>query len=95
MMIREHKLRKKQSFPLAQQYYAKFSACDAIEGCSLIHRRRRWGRYYFQIISQKIFEKKAQAIILMAISLVYNILSYDGLHFKPSYSRHIALIFVG
>ena len=37
----------------------------------------------------------AQAVILIVISLVYNVLSYDGLPFKPSYSRHIALIFDG
>ena len=37
----------------------------------------------------------AQAIILIVISLVYKMLYYDGLHFEPSYSRHIALIFVG
>ena len=37
----------------------------------------------------------AQAVILIVISLVYNMLSYDGLPFKPSYSRHIALIFDG
>jgi len=37
----------------------------------------------------------AQAIILIVISLIYNILSYDGLLFKPSYSRHTALIFAG
>ena len=94
-MNREHKLRKKQSFPLAQQYSAKISAFDAIEGGSLIHRRWRWSRYYFQTISQKKFKKKAQAIILIVISLVYKMLSYDGLLFKPSYSRHIALISVG
>ena len=34
----------------------------------------------------------AQAIILIVILLVCKVLSYDGLPFKPSYSRHKALI---
>ena len=37
----------------------------------------------------------AQAVILIVISLFYKMLFYDGLPFKPSYSRHIALIFDG
>jgi len=43
-------------------------------------------------ISQKNFEKGGQAVSLVVIFLISRVLSYEGLPFEPSYSRHFIFI---